>query len=48
MGSELGFGLRVGVSLIYLFFLYIDGCTDVGWRDGWMDGRHVIDPWDEF
>ena len=39
-------GCGWGFLFHFIFFLYINGWMDVVWRDGWMDGRHVIDPCD--
>ena len=46
-GSELGFGLRVGYLFFFFFCRQMDGWMWDGEIDGWMDGRHVIDPWEE-
>jgi hypothetical protein len=32
-----------GLGGFFLFFS-LGGWMDVGWRDGWMDVRHVINP----
>ena len=52
MGSDLGFGLQVGGISFSFYFIFsvdrwMDGCGMERWMDGWMDGRHVIDPWEE-
>ena len=47
MGSDLGFGLRVVVSLFHLIFFFsidrwIDVCGMERWMDGWMGAMSSI------
>ena len=50
-GSELARVWAAGQGMSFSFFSidrWMEGCGMKRWMDGWMDGRHVIDPWEGF